>query len=349
MKTPLCKETSPIRPFKGIRSRALVTAAVLSLALTACGSGTLSGASNAEGATTSKAAAESGSLTKVSVGAIPIGDVAPIHVGKAQGFFSDEGIDLAIENTNGGAVSVPGVVAGSYDFAFGNLVSLMVARDKGLDLRYVANGTSTTGEQGKDFAAVVVLEDSPIKSAKDLAGKTVTSNNLANIGDTTIRATVDKQGGVGSDLTFVEIAFPDAFAALEAKQVDATLILEPFLTPALEQGGRAVLWPYAGAHENLDIGGYFTTGERIEQDPELVAAFTRAMSKSMEFSQENPEAVRTAIGTYTKTDPELLKKITLPRFTPDFSREAAAELGEAAVRYGTLNKAPDLDLLLPKN
>lgn len=346
MKKSLCMKTSTLRSERSIRPISVVFTAVMTLALAACGSGSPSGAT---GAGVSPAPAEAGGLTKISVGAIPIGDVAPIHVGKAQGFFSDEGIDLAIENTTGGAVAVPGVVAGSYDFAFGNMVSMMVARDKGLDLRYVANGTSTTGEAGKDFAAVVVLEDSPIKTAKDLEGRTVTSNNLANIGDTTIRATTDKGGGDGSKLTFVEVAFPEAFAALEAGQVDATLIVEPFLTPALEQGGRAVLWPYAGANENLDIGGYFTTGERIEQDPELVAAFARAMGKSMEYSQENPDAVRAAIGTYTKTDPDLLKKIILPLFTPAFSRDAAAELGEAAVRYGTLKKSPDLDLLLPKN
>jgi len=32
---------------------------------------------------------------------------------------------------------------------------------------------------------------------------------------------------------------------------------------------------------------------------------------------------------------------------PEFNREAATKLGEAAVSYGTLKKAPNLDELLP--
>ena len=288
-----------------------------------------------------------GELTKVSVGAIPIGDVAPVHLGLAKGFFKDEGLDLTIETVSGGAVAVPGVVSGSFDFAFGNTVSLMVAQDKGLDLKYVTNGTTSTGSPDGDFAGVVVMDDSAIKTPMDLAGKTVSSNNLSNIGDTSIRTAVDNAGGDGSSLTFVEVAFPNALAALETGQIDAALILEPFLTPALQNGARVVSWNYAETHANLDIGGYFTSGDVIEHKPELVASFTAAMNRSLEYAQENPAEVRDIIGTYTEIPADLLAEITLPRFTTEFDRDAARVLGEAALKYGTISQAPDLDALLP--
>src|SRR6476469_727340 len=97
------------------------------LALTACGTSAPTSspaASNAGGAKT---------MTKITVGVIPIVDTAPIWLGVKKGFFKDEGLDVTVQPTTGGASSVPGVVAGSYDFAFGNYVSVMVARDKGLD------------------------------------------------------------------------------------------------------------------------------------------------------------------------------------------------------------------------
>src|SRR5665811_2571850 len=84
------------------------------------------------------------------------------------------------------AAAVPGVINGEFDFAFGNIVSLMVAQDQGLPLEFVTNGTTTAGEAGKDFSGVVVNADSDIKSPADLAGETVSVNNLKNIGDTTI-------------------------------------------------------------------------------------------------------------------------------------------------------------------
>ena len=43
-------------------------------------------------------------------------------------------------NTTGGAAAVPGVVSGQFDFAFGNVVSLIVAKSQGLELTAVARG-----------------------------------------------------------------------------------------------------------------------------------------------------------------------------------------------------------------
>jgi len=320
----------------------LVAAASLVL-VSACGSSD-TGTTNSESANGGSA---SGELTKVTVGAIPIGDVAPLYLGKAKGFFEAEGIDLNIESTSGGAVSLPGVVSGSFDFAFVNIISLMIAQDQGLDVQYVTNGSTTTGVD-PDNAAVLVLNDSPIKTVKDLSGKTVSSNQLKNIGDTAVRDAVDQGGGDGASLNFVEVAFQDALAALQNHQLDAALVLDPFLTQALESGEvRAVSWPYAEVDPNLDTGGYFTMKQTIKDKPELVASFQKAMNKSLEYAQEHTDEVRDIIGTYTKMDAATIQKITLPRFLVDFHRDADMKLGEAAVKYGTLSKAPNLDELLP--
>ena len=201
-------------------------------------------------------------LTKVSVGVIPIVDCAPIYLGDKQGFFKEEGLQLDIQTATGGAAIVPGVVSGSFDFAFSNLISVMVAKDKGLDLKFVANGASTTGEIGKDIGGVVVPAGSSIQSAKDLAGKTVSVNNLSNIGDTTIKSVIEKDGGDPNSVKFVEVAFPDAPAALANKQVDAAWILEPFLSKAVAEGGKIVssnfveMQPGAGHRRLLHEGGH---------------------------------------------------------------------------------------------
>ena len=104
-----------------------------------------------------------GELTEVTVGVIPIVDTAAIWLGEEQGFFEEEGIDLDIQTTSGGAAAVPGVVSGDFDFAFGNTLSVMVAQGEGLDLEYVANGTTTSGDTERDFGAVVVPADSDIQ------------------------------------------------------------------------------------------------------------------------------------------------------------------------------------------
>lgn len=287
----------------------------------------------------------SAALTEITVGVIPIVDTAPIWLGAEQGFFSDEGLDITVQTTTGGAAAVPGVVSGDYDFAFGNLVSTMVARDQGLDLRYVANGNTTAGTP--DFGAVIVPADSPIESPADLEGKTVSVNNLQNIGDTTIRQVVEDDGGDSSTIKFVEVAFPDAEAAVENKQVDAAWILAPFLDSAVANGARVITYNFSAFDPELDIAGYFTTGDAIENDPELVAKFTAAMNKSLEYAQENPDEVRRIVTTYTSMTADQLTEMILPIFRVDFNRSAAEKLGAAALSFGTLESAPDLDVLLP--
>ncbi|MFS0717596.1 ABC transporter substrate-binding protein [Arthrobacter sp. 1P04PC] len=324
------------------RTFSLLAAASV-LALAACGSGSPS----STGGTAQGGAAGGGDLTKVSVGVIPIVDCAPVYLGNKLGFFRDEGLQLDIQTATGGAAIVPGVVSGSFDFAFSNLISVMVAKDKGLDLKFVANGASTTGEKGKDVGGVVVPAGSSIKSAKDLAGKTVSVNNLSNIGDTSIKSAIEKDGGDPSSVKFVEVAFPDAPAAIANKQVDAAWILEPFMSKALADGGTVVSWNFVDVSPKLDIAGYFTKADTIKNKPELTQKFTRAMNKSLEYAQAHPQEVRDIVGTYTKIDEAARSKMTLTHWTVNFDKDAFKTLGDAAAKYGTLSKAPNAGDLLP--
>jgi NitT/TauT family transport system substrate-binding protein len=326
------------------RSLLAAFAAASVLGLSACGSGSPSSPGDATAPTGGSGSAE---LTKVSVGVIPIVDCAPIYLGDKQGFFKDEGLQLDIQTATGGAAIVPGVVSGSFDFAFSNLISVMVAKDKGLDLKFVANGVSTTGEVGNDIGGVVVPAGSGITSAKDLAGKTVSVNNLSNIGDTTIKSVIEKDGGDPSSVKFVEVAFPDAPAALANKQVDAAWILEPFLSKAVAEGGTIVSSNFVEMSPELDIAGYFTKADTITGKAELTEKFTRAMNKSLEYAQAHPDEVRDIVGTYTKIDDATRAKMILPRYRVEFNQDAFKTLGDAAAKYGTLTKAPNAGDLLP--
>lgn len=328
---------SPVR-----RAVGLLSAAMLGLGLVACGEGSPSGQD-----VDTTATEEEGGLEQVTVGAIAIADVAPLHLAVQEGFFEEEGLNVEIVETTGGAVSLPGVVADDFDFAFLNVVSLMIARDQGIDVQFVANGTTTTGEPGEDNIGIVSGPESALEDTDDLTGSESTSNQLNNIGDVATRLAVDNAGGDGGDVEFIELAFGEAQASVENGNVESALLAEPYLTQALDAGLKQISTPYAEAHPQLDTGGYFTTAETIEGSSETVEKFQRAINRSLEYSQENPEQVRDVISTYTTIDEQLLERITLPRFTPDFTREGLEQLGDSAVEHGYLEDAPNLDEMLP--
>lgn len=316
------------------RAAGAVLAALSLLAVAACGSDGSSGDGSASG------------MKDVTVGVIPIVDVAPIYLGKEKGFFKDHGINLSLESGQGGAAIVPGVVSGDFEFGFSNVTSLMLARDNGLPLKVVAPGNFSTGEE-PDFSAVVVPDDSPIKSAADLAGKTVAVNTLKNIGDTTVRESIRKAGGDPSTVKFVELAFPDMPAAVANGDVDAAWVVEPFVAVAKSQGDRVVAWNLVDTAPNLMIAAYFTSEQLAQKQPELVDDFTAALDESLEYADSHPDEVRDIVQTYTEIDADLMSKVTLPKWGTEINRDSTQKLADLALQDGLLKKPADLDALLP--
>jgi NitT/TauT family transport system substrate-binding protein len=301
------------------------------------------------GGNSSKAppATSPGQVDKVNVGVIAIVDVAPIYLGKQKGFFTKHNIDLNLTPAQGGAVIVPGVISGQYQFGFSNVTSLVLAKSRNLPIKMVSNGVASTGEIGKDFGGTVVKKDSPIKTAADLAGKTVAVNTLKNIGDTTVRATVRMAGGDPKAVKFVELAFPDMPAALAAGRVDATFVVEPFLTTLVGQGDRVVAWNYAEPAAAMTVAAYFASNELIAKNPDLVKRFQAALTESLAYADSHPDEVRGVLATYTKITPEIAAKLTLPKWPPTVNKASVQTLTDLAVGDGLIEKAPDLDSLLP--
>ncbi|GAA3756027.1 NitT/TauT family transport system substrate-binding protein [Spinactinospora alkalitolerans] len=288
---------------------------------------------------------EEGGLTEVTVGAIPIVDVAPLHLGVEQGYFEEHGIDLTIENTTGGAAAVPGVVSGNFEFAFGNVTSLIIGRQENLPLKVVSNGVTSSGEDGNDFGGIVVPEGSDITSPEQLEGATIAVNNLENIGDTTVRNSVEQAGGDSGDIEFIELAFPDMPAALENGEVDAAWVVEPFLTSSMENGATEIASNFVDASPSLTIATYFTSEQMIAEDPELVEAFRTAMHESLNYANANPDEVRRIVTTYTEIDQNLIDKIRLPNFPAEVDQQSVQTIADLMVEYDTIDEAPNLDEL----
>jgi len=130
------------------RTRLVCMLAMATLAIGLAGCGSNGSPATPSGSATSKAP------DKVTVGVIPIVDVAPIYLGKAQGFFSKRNIDLNMTLAQGGAAIVPAVVSGQYQFGFSNVVSLLLGRSRGVGVKAVSNGVNSTGDVSSGSGAL---------------------------------------------------------------------------------------------------------------------------------------------------------------------------------------------------
>ncbi|GAA3343265.1 hypothetical protein GCM10020358_81400 [Amorphoplanes nipponensis] len=290
---------------------------------------------------------QAGVGTKISVGVIPIVDVAPIYLGKQKGFFSSRGIDLTLVPEQGGAPIVKGVLAGKYQFGFSNATSLMAAKTDGAPLKAVANGVASTGRPGRDFSAIVVADGSPIRSAKDLAGKRVGVNTLKNLGDTTVRQSVRLAKGDPATIQFQAMPFPEMPSALQDQKLDAAWVVEPQLSEVLTQGGQVIASNLVDTAPDLTVALYFTGTAMIEKDPELVKHFTEAINESLRYASGHPEEVRATVGTYTKINDVVRTAMILPSWPNDINRASLERLATLGRADGIFAKPPVLDDLLP--
>jgi NitT/TauT family transport system substrate-binding protein len=319
------------------RSSLVVVLAAVTLALAACGGGADDDAAPDTG----------GQPDKVNAGVIAIVDVAPIYLGKQKGFFSNRNIDLTLTTAQGGAAILPAVLSGQYQFGFSNTISLLLAKSQNAPVKVVSNGNNSTGVDGKDFAGLFVRADSPVQSPKDLAGKTVAANTLKNIVETSVRASVRKDGGDAAAVKFTELPFPEQVAALQAGRVDAIFVVEPFQQTAVAAKARKIASSYVDAAPNLTVAMYFTSQQLIDSNADLVTRFTEAMKESLAYADAHPEEVRNALGTYTKIPPEVRDALVLPKWPADVNRQSVEALADLAVTDGLLTQKPDVAALLP--
>jgi NitT/TauT family transport system substrate-binding protein len=248
---------------------------------------------------------------KVSI--IPIQDVAPLFAAIKEGYFRQQGLEVDTAPTAGGAVGIPGLLAGAYDIVFTNVVSTVQAKAQGLPIRIVAPASAVgDGSQGDGGAGIVVRKGEGIKSGADLVGKSLGVNTQKNIIWLYARAWVQKTGGDPNKVTYREIPFPQMLDALRGKRVDAVFAVDPFVTIAKGDATLEFIGsPYISVQPNLDVAQYVASDEFIAKHPETLKRFNAALQMGIGWVSKNlgSKELRELIAGYTKINPEMLARM----------------------------------------
>ena len=109
-------------------------------------------------------------MEKVSLSLPPVSPSGAYQLGKNQGFFEEEGIDLELVVNQGGAAVIPGLVSGNPQFATSNVMSALTATDNNLPLIAIAPGSADHAPPDPGLYGVVTAKGSDIKKTADLEG-----------------------------------------------------------------------------------------------------------------------------------------------------------------------------------
>ncbi len=252
---------------------------VMALGLIAATAIALTGCTDSDASSSDQ---KDGELRKVRVAALPITETAALWGGIKAGLFAKHGLQVEVLPAQGGAQAIPALINGDIDFAIGQPFGPFRADLQDLGVVMIGNYASSYAE-GDDINAVVASAKSGIKRPAELAGKRVSVNSLGAAGDVTIMAAVEKDGGDPSTIKFVEVAFPDAPAQLEAGNIDAAWVPEPFVTQLKGRGDTFIVAPYQAVVPGLTTLTTFTTTKKAESDAKLVDDFTAAMKETLDL------------------------------------------------------------------
>lgn len=329
-------------------AKLLAASALTALALTGCGSGSISGTTGTSTDSSAGSAPAGGDLKKVTVGVLPIAPSVAMQYGIDEGIFADHGLSIELQTGQGGAAMLPAVSTGTMNFSVGNPLSVMLAVNKGLDMKIVT-GFSNSKAEGEDINGVVAGKASGIASFGDLEGKTVAVNTLKTQGDLTIMESAAKAGADPAKIKFVEMPFPDMQAQLDRGSVDAMWLPEPFLSKALADAKNMLIgYPNQTALPGLPTMVSFTSGNFAQQNPDTVKSFREALEETLEQAEQNPDKVRALLPKFMNMDAAVAEKLKMEAFDGEVPADVLSDLGSLMLKYSYVDKDPDVAAMTVK-
>ncbi|MEV0718239.1 ABC transporter substrate-binding protein [Asanoa sp. NPDC050611] len=317
---------------------------VSALGLVAAVAIALSGCTDSDATPSDEGSAQ---LRLVRVAALPITETAALWGGSTAGIFAKHGLRVEVLPAQGGAQAIPALINGDIDFAIGQPFGPIRADLQDLGVVVIGNYASSYAT-GDDINAVVASASSGITRPAQLAGRRVAVNSLGAAGDVTIMAAVEKDGGDPTKVKFVEVAFPDAPAQLQAGNIDAAWVPEPFATQLRGRGDTFVVAPYQATVPGLATLTTIATKKRMDSDADLVAAFSAAMKETLLWALDpaNEAAVRQSIKDNLELPDAVADSVRLPAFGWQVDRASLETLATLAGKYGVLDRQPNFDRLI---
>lgn len=210
------------------------------------------------------------------------------------GYFKDEGLDVSFDQGNGSGAAVPLVANGTYDLGFGDvntLIELVARRPEGAPVAVymMFNQPPFT---------VAVRADSPIRTPKDLEGKTL--GGAANDGALKLWpafCAIAKLDCRGVKITNMQPNLREQM--LMSRQMDGvfgyvnTILFSAKLMRV--EPGQLRFINYGDYGMDLYSNAVIASRKLVEESPTAIEGFLRALNRGLKDTLRDPDAAVAAV------------------------------------------------------
>ena len=280
--------------------------------------------------------AEAQAPLTLKVGILPIIPMTPLRTAEKLGYFKEEGVELQLQTFQGGAVALPALLNKQVDITYSNYVSVVQLAQQGGKLRVIAGGTSSWAKT-PDAGSLLVGQDSPVKSLRDLPGKTLALNTLRSIEHVSIKQWLRNNGIDPNSVKYVEVPWVNQADAYKQGSIQVLSVIEPFQSRYVNQMGfRVVGYFYEAWKIGVPLAGWVVMQEWLNDKKDHARRFARAIERAVQYLRQNPAEERKLMEEFFKLPKPVVGGIVVNDYTVKVNPAAAQILLDAMVEDGVL-------------
>jgi NitT/TauT family transport system substrate-binding protein len=231
-------------------------------------------------------AAAQAPMPTVRIAMPPVDAASQAFYAREKGFFKNHGLNVEIQTVSSGGAVAAAVAGGAADVGQSNLSSLCSAHERGIPFVAIAGANQFVAKQHQ--SALVVAVNSPLRTAKDLNGKTVGVSGLKNITEIGFDLWMEQNGGNYQSVKVLELPFSSMAEAVASGRIEAAMMTEPELSGALENKRvRTLAAPLESIGREFVVGTWFATAAYAKAHPEVVKAYAAAMADAANWANRN--------------------------------------------------------------
>jgi len=220
---------------------------------------------------------------------------AALIIAKEAGIFKKHGLDPQLILTPGGSLGFQAMMGGDVAMVLADGSSAVTSNLAGADVVIIASFLNTF-----PYSLISIPE---VKKVDQLVGGKVAISRFGSATDVSVRMSLAKVGlNPDKDVTILQIGTQTTrFAALQSKQVQATIITPPFTLTARKQGYNTLV-DMAQLNIPFELTALLTRRSYIKAQRETVAEVVAALSEAVHFYKREKEPVLKILSKYLDTN-----------------------------------------------
>jgi len=249
--------------------------------------------------------------TPLRVALVPAAPALAVWVAQDKGIFKAQNLQVSITPVaNVGLIAA--VLGKQFDIGIATTVDLIKAVAGGLNLAAVAGGHFETEQATTN--ALIAGAQSGVRSARDLAGKTVATPSIGAILQVAQLHWLKREGIDLKSVHFVEMPFPNMGDQLAAGRIDAAIAAEPFASRMIAAGNTSL------GNELLQVANpalatvWISDRTWAQANQPAVVNWTAALRQAAAFIVREPVQAREILANYTKLPATAIEHLALPHF-----------------------------------